>query len=369
MHFVYFGTKFIREEAAIPSYHYRGFISASLAKRYLSQETVRFMEVDLEQFEESFKIKRTGRTGFVETINKIYVYEAGIHAPMRSVRPDQLIAWGVKFEEQPNRYIDGCSKAEHGFHDHLLPYLYDNEELLTKYEVIDREGGTRKENIRIRYDMLKSIKRGSRNHLHTCFHCVGKPFTAGFYTENEWTEQLFYSIEDYLPNGVSADLTYDFALQFKKLQQQYSDCGIPGCYLFVGAPDIILTVDETNNALCLERFDNCDVIELKVETLTSSNDSISPDVLPNEVGQVAANLYFLCVARSLKKIMAGTLPSHVAAKGLLMTRHNTIMMFWLKQSIGGLTDATSVTIKYAYIKSVDVSRLAIICKCFEVLIS
>ena len=311
---LYFGTKFIREEINIPSYHYRQFISTAVANRYLSSEMKEFMEADLQLYEEIFKPNKKGKSGFFELKGMKFVYESGFHTAFRRVKPSDLNSWGFRMkEETPMVMLDPCIDPGHGCRDIFLPYLFENYTLLSKYRAIDEEEGERKERNKQRYEELQAIMNGEKDHLHTCFHCVGHPFETKYYDENDWTERLFYSIKEELPVNTKVRITYHLGQSFKKLQQIYSLSQVTGCYVFTGAPDMIFTVKESSILFSEREFN---IVELKEDKLTMPRDNEWSELLPNEAGQTIAAIQFMAVAKVINSIMTNDqIPTSVKCRG------------------------------------------------------
>ena len=57
--FLFLGSKFLKGEVTIPSFHIRQFVSLTIASRYLSDGAKEFVEEDVRLFESTFKIKKT----------------------------------------------------------------------------------------------------------------------------------------------------------------------------------------------------------------------------------------------------------------------------------------------------------------------
>ena len=167
-----------------------------MANRYLSSEMKEFMEADLQLYEEIFKPNKKGKSGFFELKGMKFVYESGYHTAFRRVKPSDLNSWGFRMkEETPMVMLDSCIDPGHGCHDIFCPiysrttHCFQNIELLMRKRESERNGT----------EELQAIMNGEKDHLHTCFHCVGHPFETKYYDENDWTERLFYSIKEDLP--------------------------------------------------------------------------------------------------------------------------------------------------------------------------
>ena len=101
----------------------------------------------------------------------------------------ELTTWGIHLRNPKHGEITTC-KA-HRYHDFLMPFTHDNHSLLIKYNEIEHDNDEgRKEMNKGRFDELTSFKSGTKGHAHTPFHCIGYPFRAGSYNENEWTNQV-----------------------------------------------------------------------------------------------------------------------------------------------------------------------------------
>lgn len=88
----------MKETASIPKYLCRPFIKTSLATKYLSEEMSEFITEDVSLFQTSFKVtnSKDGQSGFKRVNGKVYVYQAGVHVALSSVKPSDLANWGVQ---------------------------------------------------------------------------------------------------------------------------------------------------------------------------------------------------------------------------------------------------------------------------------
>lgn len=294
--FLFLGSKFLVEEVSIPKYHFRQFISLTVATRFLSDATNEFIKEDLRLFESIFKRKKTQSSGFNRTNGKVYVYHPGMHTQISSVIPTELKMWGIVFKEMKCQEISICTT--HTYHDFIMPFLHNNQTLMLKYNEI--HGGSnveRKEANKGRFDQLRSIKEENKSHTHTPFHCTGFAFRTGSYTETEWSIRFFHSIKDHMRPDFKIHLTHDAGLNFVTFQEQYSKCEDVGCYLFHGAPEMVVIQQDAMGGGSSVMVNEVDVIEVKKNDLRYTRTS----TIPAEAGQVVASLHFFVLPKFYAK--------------------------------------------------------------------
>ena len=95
----------------------------------------------------------------------------------------------------------------------MLPFYKRNEELMELYiDIMEGMDDSKKEAIQPDYIFLKEIKdnRDSCKDINSKFHCLGEPFDANYYKEDDYTVRLYYSIKDKLPIAIEVNPSHTF---------------------------------------------------------------------------------------------------------------------------------------------------------------
>ena len=85
------------------------------------------------------------------------------------------------------------------------------------------ENDEQKDLIRSDHNLLLQVKSGSKSHHNTKFHCMGQPFFDDEEEgEDEWATRFYYSVKDYIPDGITAIPLFQYSRRFNKFQELVS---------------------------------------------------------------------------------------------------------------------------------------------------
>ena len=335
--FLYLGRNFVLAKVTLPSFiGDRKSLQYTYMKNKLPVQMVDTIEMDDEQLKAVFKKSNPPDPPVFIKVKDVWIYAPSINVSLSEVKVNQIIDWGIMPEKSSAIDLQPCKKPDHGFHDYLSPFHFENQELLGYYErIYSTTDEDRKRGIAENYRMLRKIHEDKIGHENTCFHCPGHPFEYSNYKETDWTIRLYYAIKDHLGDiCVRPSYLYASNYNFPALQQQISSCPASSIYLFKGAPDLLFTKKKTAEAASLLTSDEeVELLDLKEEKL--SFPKITRNVnLPNVAGQMIAGLHFLAVAKTLKYINStNTVPSEVKSKGLLVKRKDAMWLYTLTATI------------------------------------
>ena len=293
------------------------------------------IEMDDEQLKAVFKKSNPPDPPVFIKVKDVWIYAPSINVSLSEVKVNQIIDWGIMPEKSSAIDLQPCKKPDHGFHDYLSPFHFENQELLGYYErIYSATDKDRKRGIEENYRMLRKIREDKIGHENTCFHCPGHPFEYSNYKETDWRIRLYYAIKDHLDDiCVRPSYLYASNYNFPSLQQQISSCPASSIYLFRGVPDLLFTKKKTVEAASLLTFDEVEEVDLKEEKLSFPKNTRNVS-LPNVAGQMIAGLHFLAVAKTLKRINStNTIPSEVKSKGLLVKRKDAMWLYTLNVAI------------------------------------
>ena len=164
----------------------------------------------------------------------------------------------------------------------------------------------------------------------TAFECPRKLVCN--WSENDWTKRLAKGMEEGFPkiNGALSSLQY-----LNILQMIHLPASIPQeCYLFRGAPDILL------HKHCIVSGGQEEVCSSDDEALENSHQrnpliGYSGFVESEKLGELIAALHFLLVSKFLRKVIKGKSPAVKAeVRGLLHTHTHHTWVHTIYVSLG-----------------------------------
>ena len=130
------------------------------------------------------------------------------HIELSHLKISALVSWGIEPEKLTHLILKPCEKLLHCNHVHMVPFHFNNNELLAYYDdILERKDESVKEAIKDQHDALKRIKVDpSRTpHENTAFHCTGHPFNITGYKETDWVVRLHHALQSHdhlLPENV-----------------------------------------------------------------------------------------------------------------------------------------------------------------------
>ena len=231
------------------------------------------------------------------------------------------------------KHINGCAGIERvdiedGFcgckaHHYLLaPYFYDNRGLIQKYQMYFETSTNEVEKKEIER-RISDVKKYNADPDHCVeYQCHTCPGSSGFsFRENVWTERLYYGVKALLPH-VECKFTAPHN-DFDALQMLYTkQFGSTSNFIFRGAPDMILHHTVVVTGVRVHDDDEEDSsfdgsIELTRDPLAIDRTTTH---LPIKLGELIAQVYFLMVAKSLRRIKKGNPVGTVSCHGLLLDK-------------------------------------------------
>ena len=325
MDFVYFGLSF---------YHLKTVIVGSIPKlvavdkleEFSSEGTdmLKTIKDDLRELEDSEmggKGKGKWKVGKVVKVSLtkscvVYLYHHQQHAAFSATKVSQLLECQVvKHTPFTRPRLPTCEEPT--AHAYLQPYFLDNTRLLEYYEKVIEDGGC--DALHTKCEQLRAVMNSGGSEPGTAFECPTMPVCN--WSENDWTKRLAKGIEEGFPK-INVTFSALSSLQyFNILQMLHLPASIPQeCYLFRGAPDILL------HKYCIVSGSQEEVCSSEDEVLENSHQrnplkGHSSFVESEKLGELIAALHFLLVSKFLRKVFKGKSPAVKAeVRGLLVDK-------------------------------------------------
>ena len=166
----------------------------------------------------------------------VYMYLHQQHAAFSATQLSQLLKCQVVKDTSFTRpRLPTCKEPTH--HAYLQPFFLDNTRLLEYYETVIDDGGC--DALHTKCEQLRAVMNSGGSEPGTAFECPTKLVCN--WSENDWTKRLAKGMEEGFPK-INVTFSALSSLQYLYiLQMIHLPASIPQeCYLFRGAPDILL---------------------------------------------------------------------------------------------------------------------------------
>lgn len=269
----------------------------------------------------------------VASTTATYVYLHHEHPTFSKTFLSQLQLCGIDIEVTKAPEPSGCTQHLH--HDHLQPYFMDNRYLMEYYREQAKCG--REEEVKEESDLLQEIIERKRSAKGTAFECPESSVPVFNWNEDDWTLRLSRGIEKLHPASTvtfSALLGMSFG---KVLEIVGVAFGVEKCFLFRGAPDILV---QCGGVLCGASTDADVHISSDSEDGAVENCHQRPPLKgycsmgpPEKLGELIAALHCLVVAKILRRVSKGKeIRRTHRVKGLLVNKTVGVMQCSLSRT-------------------------------------
>ena len=220
----------------------------------------------------------------------VYVYYHSEHASFSTIELSHLKKCNINISVVKPYELPMCN--DHGDHIYLLPFFYDNFWLKNYCKGISQEDSTHSADLKL----LERIEK-EQSGQGTAFECPAGPVNN--WKENDWTCRLAKGIERSFPDQkVTFSAVSDFSKVLCTLDVRFVS---EQCYLFRGAPDIIISkhsalVDAASSSSTCSSEDDDEAIE-NCHQRTKLTGCTELDH-PKKLGELIAALHCLLVSRS-----------------------------------------------------------------------
>ena len=339
------GRKFFYFQVKLPVYLIGESIRLTKLKGKVTNDILDFIETDITGFavsvccKEKFEYKDVEPKLIFEAVDgakKHFVFKPPFQVNASGFKCEHFKEWGLELVQGEPTESPPCAEASHGNHVYLMPFFFDNDEMLTILEK-GLSGANEDESALLEEYQLKltEIRDSDAAHRHTVYHCAGLPFSKRLtYNELDWTERLYHCLVDHLPVDVKLYDSFNHKQRFKALQEMFSTMKSSSIYFFCAVPDLIFkktsSAHTSTAAGSAVHVESIDCIEIKQGRLSTGRTAD----FPHEYTQIFAQLHFLATAFVVKALKKRQCPSEVSCNGLLLSKSSEMVLFTLKIRMG-----------------------------------